>query len=50
MGLVMWTPKVKWGSRVTPKRRVFLARGRGVLLRLSGVCVGLVSVGCEKCD
>ena len=33
MWLVMWEPKVKRGSRVTPKRRGFLARGSGMLLR-----------------
>ena len=39
MRLVMWEPKVKWGSRVTPRRRGFLARGRGVLLRVTVGCV-----------
>ena len=36
---LVWELKVKWGSRVTPKRRVFLARGRGVLLRVTVRCV-----------
>ena len=35
----MWEPNVKWGSRVTPRRRGFLAKGSGVLFRVTVGCV-----------
>ena len=34
MRLLMCGPKVKWGSRVTPRMRGFLSSGRVLLLRV----------------